>query len=118
MFQHQRKRIRVMSDEGSDNEESADGKQAIKETLFDDDDDMGEDVSTTPARDRDTEDRNEFGDLDEEEESGECVHAFVCVCMHACVLHVLVILSCQDLSLLSSRMIKITCPRILSPHLF
>ncbi|XP_076452893.1 transcription elongation factor SPT6-like [Babylonia areolata] len=69
---HQRKRIRVMSDEGSDDEESAaeiDGKQAIKETLFDDDDDAGEDVSATPARERDAEERNEFGDLDEEEES-------------------------------------------------
>nr|KAG5690166.1 hypothetical protein BaRGS_013623 [Batillaria attramentaria] len=63
----QRKRIRVMSDEGSDNEEaSQDGKQAIKETLFDDDDEMGEDITATPPR---GEERNEFGDLDEDEES-------------------------------------------------
>lgn len=105
-LQHQRKRIRVMSDEGSDNEELAagiDGKQAIKETLFDDDDDMAEDLSSTPARERDTEDKNEFGDLDEEEESGGCgvvgqchvlyaylcrgayVYTGVCVCAQECV---------------------------------
>lgn len=73
MFQHQHKRIRVMSDEGSDNEEppqGIDGKQAIRETLFDDDDEVGEDITTSPARDKDIESRNEFGDLDEEEESG------------------------------------------------
>ena len=72
-----------MSDEGSDNEElpaGIDGKQAIKETLFDDDDDAGEDVSATPAHEREAEDRNEFGDLDEEEESGVCVCMCVCVC--------------------------------------
>ncbi|PVD31669.1 hypothetical protein C0Q70_07087 [Pomacea canaliculata] len=69
---HQHKRIRVMSDEGSDNEEppqGIDGKQAIRETLFDDDDEVGEDITTSPARDKDIESRNEFGDLDEEEES-------------------------------------------------
>ena len=73
-----------MSDEGSDNEESpTDGKQAIKETLFDDDDDVGEDVAATPARERESDDKNEFGDLDEEEESGMCV--FECVCLSVCV---------------------------------
>ncbi|KAL8562544.1 hypothetical protein ACOMHN_045809 [Nucella lapillus] len=65
---HQRKRIRVMSDEGSDNESSADGKQAIKETLFDDDDEGG-DVAATPARDRGADGQDDFGNLDEEEES-------------------------------------------------
>jgi hypothetical protein len=59
-----------MLDEESDEDTQGgvDGKEIIKETLFDDDD---EEVPSTPARQKETEEEGDgFVDLDEDEESG------------------------------------------------
>ena len=50
-----------------------DGKQAVKEALFDDDDDDDDavdSVSDSPVGVHPVRHKSEFGDLDEEEESG------------------------------------------------
>ncbi|XP_071094189.1 transcription elongation factor SPT6-like [Haliotis cracherodii] len=75
------KRIRVMSDEDSDKEGDGeeDGKHMIEDELFegrgdDDGDDMEERRSVAP---RETEETNEFGNLDEEEEEESDVDDFI-----------------------------------------
>ncbi|ESO97932.1 hypothetical protein LOTGIDRAFT_103494 [Lottia gigantea] len=68
-----RKRIRVMSeDEDSDKEEAeagTGGKQAIEDQLFEGIEEEGEDDARSVATAREATEGNDFGDLDEEEES-------------------------------------------------
>ncbi|KAK6192106.1 hypothetical protein SNE40_003644 [Patella caerulea] len=68
-----RKRIRVMSeDEDSDkegDETGTDGKQTIEDQLFEGLEEEGDDDARSVAPAREAPDTNDFGDLDEEEES-------------------------------------------------
>lgn len=83
-MQQKLKRIRVMSDEDSDKEGDGeeDGKHMIEDELFegrgdDDGDDMEERRSVAP---RETEETNEFGNLDEEEEEESGIQKLKSVC--------------------------------------
>ena len=62
----------MSDDDASDKEEEEAGKHKIEDELFEgaEEEEGEERVERTPAPHRDVIDTNEFGDLDEEEESG------------------------------------------------